>query len=128
MKPLCCQNKELTRFLTRFRFLRLDGFTCLMAKDAPGTVTTKPFRLEGSQLEVNADAQNGELFVELLDKAGEPLPDFARKDVVALRGVDGLRLQPRWQRHADLAALKGKVVRLKFHLQNARLYAFQVRP
>ncbi|MBI4659249.1 MAG: hypothetical protein HY735_10445 [Verrucomicrobia bacterium] len=107
--------------------LRLDGFTCLMAKDAPGTVTTKPFRLEGNRLEINADAQKGELFVELLDKAGEPLTDFARQDAVPLRGVDGLRLQPRWQRHADLAALKGKVVRLKFHLQNARLYAFQVR-
>ncbi len=107
--------------------LRLDGFVCLEAKDKPGTVKTKPFQLEGSKLEVNVDAKKGEVVIEVLDEAGQPVPGFTEKDAQVFRGVDELRLQPRWNTHADLAALKGKVVRLKFHLANARLYAFQVK-
>ncbi len=107
--------------------LRLDGFVCLEAKDKPGTVETKPFKLEGNKLEVNVDAKKGEVVVEALDEAGQPVPGFAKKDAQVFRGADELRLQPRWSGGADLAALKGKVVRLKFHLANARLYAFQVK-
>ncbi len=108
--------------------LRLDGFVCLEAKDKPGTVETKPFKLEGSKLEVNVDAKKGEVVVEALDEAGQPVPGFTEKDAQVFRGADGLRLQPRWNTHADLGALKGKFVRLKFHLKNAKLYAFQVLP
>ncbi len=107
--------------------LRLDGFVCLEAKDEPGTVETKPFKLEGSKLEVNLNAQNGGCLVEVLDEGGKPIPGFTHGDAVALRALDGLRLQPRWKPPADLAALEGKAVRLKFHLQKARLYAFQVK-
>ncbi len=107
--------------------LRLDGFVCLEAKDEPGTVVTKPFQLEGGKLEVNVDAKKGEVVVEALDEGGQPVPGFTRMDAQVFRGVDELRLQPRWSGGADLAALKGKVVRLKFHLANARLYAFQVK-
>jgi hypothetical protein len=32
---------------------------------------------------------------------------------------------PRWKQHSDLSALQGQIVRLKFHLQNAKLYSFQ---
>ncbi len=106
--------------------LRLDGFVCLEAKDKPGTVETKPFQLEGGKLEVNVDAKKGEVVVEALDEGGQPVPGFAKKDAQVFKGVDELRLQPRWNTHADLAALKDKVVRLKFHLANARLYAFQI--
>ncbi len=110
--------------------LRLDGFVCLEAKDQPGTVITKPLKLEGSKLEVNADAQNGELSVEILDapQTGTPIPGFTQKEAKVFRGVDELRLRPSWNNHADLAALKDKVVRLKFHLRSAKLYAFQVLP
>ncbi|MBI4582543.1 MAG: hypothetical protein HY717_00725 [Planctomycetes bacterium] len=108
--------------------LRLDGFVCLMARTEPGTVVTKPFTLEGSQVEINADARNGELLVEVLDETGQPMPGFTRREAVAFKAADGLRLQPRWEAHGDLEPLKGKVVRFGFHLQNARLYAFQVVP
>lgn len=108
--------------------LRLDGFVCLAAKNEPGTITTRPFRLEGSQLELNADTRNGKLLIEMLDETGTLIRGLTQNDAVPLCDVDGLRLQARWQGVADLAGLKGKVVRLKFHLQNARLYAFQVKP
>jgi hypothetical protein len=107
--------------------LRLDGFVFLQAKDQTATVTTKPFKLEGGKLEVNVAATQGDLAVEVLDEAGQPVPDYARTEAQAAKGVDDLRHRPRWKGRADLADLKGKTVRLKFYLRNAKLYAFQVK-
>ena len=119
--------------------LRLDGFVSLSAGSKPGTVTTKPFKLVGSKLEVNVDAAQGQVCVEVLDAAGQPIPGFAKKDCQNIKGIDELRFEPKWKRHArseaerrsgfsDLGALKDKEVRLRFHLQDAHLYAFKVNP
>lgn len=107
--------------------LRLDGFFYLEAKENRGTVVTKPFALQGDQLQVNVDAVNGFVQVELLNAAGQPLPGFSGNAAKMYRGYDRLRLQPRWHGQANLSSLRGKVVKLRFTLQNARLYAFQVR-
>jgi len=107
--------------------LRLDGFFFLEAKEKPGTVVTKPFNLEGRRLEVNADARAGRVQVEILDENGKAIPGFSGKDAAEYQAVDNLRLKPAWKDHKDLSALSGKVVRLRFHLSNARLYAFQIQ-
>ena len=108
--------------------LRLDGFVSLSADNRPGAVTTRPFKLEGSKLEVNVDASQGWVCVEVLDSAGQPIPGFAGTDCRHIKGVDKLRLEPKWKSHAALDALKDREVRLRFHLQNAHLYAFKVNP
>ena len=107
----------------------MDGFVGLETEDDPGFVITKPFRLEGSKLEINVDARDGELGVEVSDalQSGTPIPGFTASDALVSRNVDDLRLHPRWKDNADLAALRGKVVRLKFGLRNAKLYSFQVQ-
>lgn len=107
--------------------LRLDGLVGLKARDQSGTIETKSFHLEGSKLEVNLDANNGEARLEILDAAGQPIPGFAQGEARTFKRVNELRLEPKWKDPADIAALKGMVVRLKFHLKNARLYAFQVK-
>ena len=104
--------------------LRLDGFVCLEAKDKPGTVVTKPFRLEGGKLEVNVNAKSGWARVELLDETGREMPGFSGEAAKQYKGVDELRLTPRWKSSGGLSSLKGKAVKLRFTLQNARLYAF----
>lgn len=106
--------------------LRLDGFVCLRGKEQPGAVITHPLKLEGNNLEINADASRGWLAVEVLDERGEPIAGYTRQDCRLLEHADGLRLRPRWQDHADLSGLEGKIVRLKFYLRDADLYAFQV--
>ena len=103
------------------------------AGDEWGHVTTKPFRLDGGTLEVNIDASEGGFLVEILDADNQPYVDSAKKlefdwdNNRIYRNVDGLRLQPRWRGDRNLESLVGKVVRLRFCLRNAKLYAFQIR-
>jgi len=102
--------------------LRLDGFVYLEAKDEPGTVVTKPFKLEGDKLQVNV--KGDEFLVEVLNRKGEPFPGFSRKEATKYSRVDELRLTPTWKN--GLSTLKGNAIRLRFHLRNANLYSFQL--
>jgi hypothetical protein len=109
-------------------WLRLDGFVALEAAEKGGVLTTRPFRLEGNRLELNADAREGAIQVEVLDAAGNVLPEYGLDATIPGQNVDQLRHQPMWKEHADLSSLLGQTVRLRIHLDRARLYAFQVRP
>jgi hypothetical protein len=106
--------------------LRLDGFVCLEAGDAWGQVVTKPFKLKGDTLEVNVDASQGEFIVEVLDVHDKPYRGYGWDGSRTFKGV-ALRFQPRWQENQDLARLKGQVVKMKFKMRNAKLYAFQIK-
>jgi hypothetical protein len=99
--------------------LPLDRFIGQAASDKEGTIITRPFKLEGDKVEVNVDAKEGSLQIELLDETGKAISGFSSKS----EGVDKLRLTPKW----DLSKLKGRTVKLKFTLQSATLYAFQFK-
>ena len=107
--------------------LPLDRFICQKAEDKLGTITTKPFQLEGDTLQANVDAKKGRFYVEVLDADGKPIPGFAVNEAKLFGDVDELRLEPQWNSHEDLSALKGETIRLKFYLYNAKLYAFQIK-
>lgn len=98
----------------RYRLVALE------AGDKPGTIVTKPFKSEGDKLEVNVDAGDGWVRIELLDEAGKEIPGFSGKAAKQHKGVDKLRLTPKW----ELSKLKGTTMKLRFTLQNAKLYAF----
>lgn len=100
--------------------LRVDGFAGYQpAKPgARGTITTAPMRCTGDPLRVSADARGGALRAAVVDAEGlglddcEPITDDVTDGVV------------RWRSGRKLSDLKGKVVRLKFELSSATLYAF----
>ena len=105
--------------------LPIDRFAGLAAGDKPGSFTTKPFRLDGARIEVNVDAPDGTVQVEVLDAEGLPIP--ALSGPARLRAVNGLRTPLEWK--SGQAALKdtvGRTVRLRFELHRAAIYAFQV--
>ncbi|MDP7105686.1 MAG: hypothetical protein QGH41_01335, partial [Roseibacillus sp.] len=106
--------------------LRLDGFFYLQAGEKPGVVETRPFEVEGDRLQVNVDATAGRVRVELLDAQGHPIPAFSGDAAKVYRGVDQLRMEPMWGNQAGLSPLKGQRIKLRFHLDNARLYSFQI--
>ena len=106
--------------------LRLDGFVCLQANEEPGTVVTKPFKLEGKKLQVNVDASRGDLSLEILDADGNRRQGFSGSRAPTYRGIDELRFEPTWP-DRDLSELEGETIQLKFNMRNAKLYAFQIK-
>jgi hypothetical protein len=78
-------------------------------------------------LEVNVDAKDGWVQIELLDDNSKVIPGFSGKAAKQYKGVDKLRLKPQWKSGGDLSQLKPKTVKLRFNLQNARLYSFSFK-
>ena len=109
--------------------LRLDGFVSLDAAEK-GTLTTKPFPIvEGSDirgLEINSKtAKQGFISVEVLDLHERPIPGFTKEDCDAFIG-DEVRHTVTWNGKTDMSRLEGKVVRLRFYLGKAKLFAFRL--
>lgn len=107
--------------------LRRDGFASM---DAPagsqGTLTTRTICFSGKYLFVNADADGGEVRVEVLDPSGRPIKGFGRSACRPIR-ANGTTLPVTWS-NGNLSRLAGKPVRLRFHLRDASIYSFWVSP
>ena len=105
--------------------LRADGFASLGASYDGGRVTTRPFRFSGRRLLVNAKADFGRLLAEVLSAQGEALAGFSFADCRPLQ-ADRLDQTVTWTDHATLDALKDQTIRLRFRLENARLYSYRI--
>jgi hypothetical protein len=106
--------------------LPMDRFIGLHAADKPGVVTTKPFKLEGRNVQVNADCHAGKLAVEILDAEGKTISGFTAADAQAVEHRDELRATLRWRERSDCSEMFGRNIQLRFHLENATLFSFQV--
>ena len=116
------ENQESAIFLAK---LRLDGFVSLTA--GKGSVTTKPLRFEGDRLRINAvtAGDEGSVYVEILDaQTNQALGEFGKDHSDVFRG-DAIRHTVSWEGKSDLRALQRKTVKLRFHLQRAKLFSFQ---
>ncbi len=89
-------------------------------------LTTHPLVFQGTRLTVNAAAAGGGVTVEVLDEGGRPLAGYGR-DECLLAAFDSTRQEVTWKEKPDLASLRGRPVRLRFHLQRADLYGFQIQ-
>jgi hypothetical protein len=121
--------------------LRVDGFASVEAGYDGGQVTTRPFLFDGTKVQINAKADFGQVEVEVLDGAASlagvtpvdgiapmngvnPFAAFDRKQCRPVQ-ADGLAQDVGWS-NASLASLRGKPIRLRFHLTNARLYSYRI--
>jgi hypothetical protein len=116
--------------------LRRDGFASMdWRKDDPrprlvsrsgfkgGYLTTRTITFGGGHLFVNADVA-GELRAEVIDATGQAIAPFTRENCVAVRG-DRTRSRVTWA-GGSLEQLAGRKVKLRFWLEEARLYAFWI--
>lgn len=110
---------------TGVAMLRRDGFASMDAGEEAGTLTTRPLRFTGRHLFVNADTRAGELRVEVLDRSGKTIGPFSAANCVPLR-LDATKQVVRWIGAADLGALAGEPVRLRFRLTRGSLFSFWV--
>ena len=105
--------------------LRRDGFCAMTAGAAGGTLTTEKLQHHGSHFFVNADCSRGVLWAELLDAQGNVLPGYSREACSCLRGMDSTRVELRWRGQEEGSAWP-EVLRVRFGLQEAKLYAFWI--
>lgn len=104
--------------------LRMDGFVSLKGGVEWGSVLTKPIEVTGDRLHLNVDSWRGKVQVEVLDADSmEPVDGLTRNQCGRV-SIDSIDQTVRWQKRADMAALRGRMVRLRFHLWQAELYAF----
>jgi len=97
-----------------FATLKRDRFVALEASFDGGELLTKPVRLKGTTLHLNAKCDFGEIVVELLKENGEML---ARSKPVERDGLDiPVEL-------ASGVVLTDGLVRLRLKIKNARLFA-----
>lgn len=104
-------------------WIRRDGFVCYHGFTRwPGSVTTVPLIFSaGSQLNVNVEmnSADGQLRAEVSGN-----PRFSAEKCIPVT-ADAINTPLRWQ-GADIAELRGKPFRLRFLLDGARLYAFEI--
>ncbi|MDD5708814.1 MAG: hypothetical protein PHR35_23105, partial [Kiritimatiellae bacterium] len=109
--------------------IRRDGFASWDSlPDQTGVVTTEPLTTLLPELWVNADAGGGRLLVEALDENGRVLPGFeasaCRPIVEDTSCCPGCRAPVTWTPGNTATALVARPFRLRFLLDNARLFAF----
>jgi len=101
-------------------------------------IITRPFIFDGDKLTLNADVK-GRMKVAILDLPGKEITGFntsstnpRKKKKVQGYGLgdcdpvtgDSVRHVVTWKGNSHVGNLAGKVVRLRFEMQNAKLYAF----
>ena len=90
-----------------------------------GELITRPVTFTGGTLSLNfATSAAGSLRVELQDVQGKALPGYALNDCDELFG-DTVDRTVTWHNKSDLSTLIGDVVRVRFVLRDADLFAFQ---
>jgi ribosome-associated protein len=142
--PAGLKTKDFSLFwlgMNRFRerqiglvHMPLDRYVAWQPeKGKQGKITTVPLAVNRcfSQLTVNADALGGKLMVAITDaQTGIELPGLGFSEC---RPVDknGLDINIQWGdeeiTRKQLSLLEGRTIRLQFQLENARLYAFEMR-
>ncbi len=117
--------------LRRFS-IRQDGFVSIQAGADGGTMLTKPILIDGQvdandslALTVNfATSAAGTIRCEILTSDGQPIEGFAQGDCDPIYG-DEVSRAVSWNGQTNLSTLQGEAVRLRFHLNDANLYALQ---
>lgn len=106
---------------------RTDGLSSLHAGSTTGEMQTKPFTMDGTQLELNlATSGLGFVTVEIQDESGKPLDGFHLKDSIPA-STDDIAYTVRWKNQSSLSDLRGKTLRLRFQLRDADIYSFQFK-
>ena len=104
--------------------IKRDRYVARTAGEAGGTLTTPQVAIQGDKLLLNADAQKGEIRVQVCDASGKAIPGLTFADCQPVKG-DALDVAVQWSK-ASLADVRGKTVVLEFSIKNASLFAVEV--
>jgi hypothetical protein len=107
--------------------LREDGFVSVQAPCAGGELVTSLLSFHGNELSMNySTSAAGAIRVEIQNAGGSALEGFSLDDCPPIFGDDVDRVVT-WKNGADVSALAGRPVKLRFVMSDADLYSFQFR-
>jgi hypothetical protein len=90
-------------------------------------MTTRPLVCSGPILNVNyATSAAGGIRCEVQDASGKPIAGLSLNDSIELFGDETAGII-RWRNGADLSALAGRQIRLRFVMRDADLYSLRFR-
>ena len=90
-------------------------------------IFTIPFRFSGSELELNySTSATGLIKAEILDVNMHPVKGFRLTDCVEKFG-DEISGVVNWREDIQMSIHAGKIIRIKFFMKDADLYAFRFR-
>ena len=110
---------------TRRYTYRMDGFVSVHAPFTGGEMITQPLIFEGKHLSLNfSTSAAGWIKIEIQDKDGNPISGFTESVSPEIYG-DDIDYFVTWPTGADLKAIAGKPIHLRFILKDADLYSLQ---
>ena len=112
--------------------LRLDGFVSVSAPPNGGEFTTKPVlfakSIQPTGISINfSTSAVGSLRCELQDQNSKPIPGYTLDDCDEIYG-DRIDRVITWHGKSEVSQLADKPTRLRFVMNDADLYALQIRP
>lgn len=102
--------------------IRIDGWCSMQASFDGGRIVTVLLVLPKGEFFLNAKADWGQIFVEVLDLQGSVVDEMKSEPIRS----DGVCLPVKWPKGKTLAELAGKKVKLRFTLKNALLFSWKV--
>ena len=111
---------------TGLAILRRDGFASMEAdENNEKKLLTRPLSFSGKHLFVNLDAPRGRLYAEACDLEGKPIEGFTRDNCIPISANSTKQLVS-WKDGDSVESLVEKPIRLKFYMNNAKIYSFWV--
>jgi hypothetical protein len=107
--------------------LRTDGFVSIHGDYAGGEMISRALRFSGEELVLNySTSAAGSIQIEVREAGGKTIPGFSLSECIPMIGdeIEGI---VRWSHGASIGELKGKLVRLRFRVQDADLFSMQFR-
>jgi hypothetical protein len=94
---------------------RMDGFAALESRFFPGLLVTKPIKVRGNCLNINADLSAGEIQVEIYDSKTRTLVERLRRKKYSSRTIHKFKLNNKYENLESYLEIK---------LTNSKIYSF----
>ena len=106
---------------------RRGGYVCLQAQgDSDGVMMSKPFRLRGDQLLINAQTdEGGWVKAEFLNPYGQIIKTLDLAESCDAFTGDSTAHQMTWRGNGSLSRILGETARLRLRFRNAEVFGFR---
>ncbi len=125
-------GKSITASALGLAKLKRDRWVAITANGGSGEMTTNMIFFANNEVHINADAKGGSIRAEIVDFSGKPLYGYTIADCDPVTG-DSLDHTISWKGKSNIARAMGTAInwgrigrgmRLRFKLENAKLYSF----